>query len=227
MWELLQHLSPLDLYALAWFALCWIGYSVIADHTPLNRFTASAAMVRYRREWMCRMMERDMRIMDAQLHGNLLQGIGFMATTTILAIGGMLALLGSTERAMMILTDLPYVEPATRVEWEIKILLMLLIFIYAFFKFAWAYRLANWNSIIIGAAPVVEHATCDNNEYVERLVKINQLSSGNFNRGVRAYFFALAALSLFLDDLVFIVSTALVLLVLIHREFGTRAVVRL
>lgn len=220
----LDNFTSLDLAALAWFAICWIGYSICADHTPLRRYSASTAMSRYRREWMCRMVEREIRIVDAQIHGNLLQGIGFFATTTILAIGGLLALLGATDEAIQVLSDLPFVGQTNRILWELKVLLLVLIFIYAFFKFAWAFRLANWNAIFIGAAPLSTGTACEDNEYVERAAEINQLSSGNFNRGVRAYFFALAALSWFLNPAVFMVATALVLLVLINREFRTRVI---
>ncbi|KAA3633114.1 MAG: DUF599 family protein [Proteobacteria bacterium] len=216
--------SVVDIVAVSWFAVCWIGYSIGADHTPLRRYSASTAMTRYRREWMCRMVERDIRIVDAQIHGNLLHGIGFFATTTILAIGGLLALLGSADEAMKVLSDFPFVGQTNRTTWEFKVLLLVLIFIYAFFKFAWAFRLANWNAIFIGAAPVSRNAACESNEYVERAAEINRLSSNNFNRGVRAYFFALAALSWFLHSVVFMVATALVLVVLINREFRTRAI---
>jgi uncharacterized membrane protein len=225
--EILDYFTFTDIYALAWFAVCWIGYSLVADHTRLRNYHVSTAMGRYRREWMCRMVERDIRIVDAQIHGNLLHGIGFFATTTILAIGGLLALLGATDRAVELLSDLPYVEPTNRVVWEIKILLLVVIFIYAFFKFAWAFRLANWNSIMIGAAPLATGEKCEDNEYVELATRINKLSAGNFNRGVRAYFFALAALSWFLDAFVFMIASALVLIVLINREFRTRIVMNI
>ena len=221
---ILAHLAPLDLVAVGWFMLCWIGYSVVADFTPVNRFSVSHAMGRYRREWMCRMVERDIRIVDAQIHGNLLHGIGFFATTTILAVGGLLALLGATERAVEVLSELPFVQPTSRVTWEIKILLLVLIFIYAFFKFAWAFRLANWYAIMIGAAPLADSGGCEADQYVERATRINQLSAAHFNRGIRAYFFALATLSWFIDARAFIVASALVLLVLINREFRTRVV---
>ena len=92
--QLLEHLSILDVYALVWFIVCWVGYSFVADHTPLKRYSVSTAMAIYRRQWMCQMIEREIRIYDAQLQGNLLQGMVFFSTTTILAIGGLLALLG-------------------------------------------------------------------------------------------------------------------------------------
>ena len=224
MYDLINQFTVVDYYAFSWFLVSWVGYSIVADHTRLNQYTISTTMSRYRREWVQQMMQRDMRMFDAQIHSNLLHGIGFFATTTILAIGGSLALLGATDQAIQVMSDLPYMETNNRVQWEFKILLLALIFIYAFFKFAWAFRLANWNSIIFGAAPVMTEDESKNNEYVEKAARINRLSSNHFNRGIRAYFFALAELSWFLDARVFIVATALVLMVLINREFRTSIV---
>lgn len=223
--EITMHLSRADMIALAWFVTCWIGYSLVADFTPVSRYSVSTAMGHYRREWMRRMVERDIRIVDAQIHGNLLHGIGFFATTTILAIGGLLALLGATDRAVELLAELPYVQPTSRVAWEIKTLVLAMIFIYAFFKFAWAFRVANWYAIMIGAAPLASADSGEGLEYVERATRINQLSAAHFNRGIRAYFFALATLSWFLDARVYMVASALVLLVLISREFRTTPVI--
>jgi len=79
---------------------------------------------------------------------------------------------------------------------------------------------------MFGAAPVITDAE-PNNPYVERALRINRLSSSNFNRGIRAYFFALAGLSLFLDTRLFMVASTLVLLVLINREFRTRFIARI
>ena len=222
--SVMAHLTILDAWAAGWFMLCWIGYSLVADFTPLRRCSVSHAMGRYRREWMCRMVEREIRIVDAQIQGNLLHGIGFFATTTILAIGGLLALLGATDRAVEVLSELPFVQPASRVTWEIKVLLLVMIFIYAFFKFAWAFRLANWYAIMIGAAPLVPGGVKEDDAYVERATRINMLSAAHFNRGIRAYFFALAMLSWFVDARFFMIASALVLLVLINREFRTRVV---
>ncbi|MFT5110807.1 MAG: putative membrane protein [Parasphingorhabdus sp.] len=227
MHELIEQFTLLDRYAFGWFLLSWIGYSLIADQTRLNQYSISTTMAKYRREWIQQMLRREIRIIDAQLHSNMLHNIGFFATTTILAIGGSLALLGATDQAILVMEDLPYMETNNRVQWEFKILLLVLIFIYAFFKFAWAFRLANWNSILFGAAPPIGTDDVTANDYVDKATRLNRLSSNHFNRGIRAYFFALAELSWFLDARLFIISTGLVLMVLINREFRTRFILQL
>ncbi len=54
-----------------------------------------------------------------------------------------------------ILAELPFAVPSIKAVWHAKVLLLIVIFVYAFFKFAWAFRLTNNCAILIGAAPSV------------------------------------------------------------------------
>lgn len=212
-----------DFAALVWFALCWIGYTILADHSRLHARSMSAAIGAYRRRWMREMLKRENRIVDTQTLGNLLNGTAFFASTSILAIGGLFAFLGATEKAVEFVQTLPITIPASRFLWEMKILLLLLIFVYAFFKFAWAYRLFNYCSIVVAAAPEEARDSADALETAERAARLNELAATHFNRGLRAFFFTLAALAWFLHPYVFIAGTALVVSVLYRREFRSKS----
>ncbi len=214
--------SGLDFIALGWFFSCWIGYVLVVDHTRLRERSITAYMRDFRRRWMQGMLLREQRIMDATLQGNLLSGVAFFASTTIFAIGGLLAMLGASERAVELVADLPFAAPTTRAQWEVKVLLLALVFIYAFFKFAWAFRLFNYCSVLIGAAPEKRELDDEAIAYAERAVRINALAASHFNRGIRAYFFALAALAWFIHPWLYMLATALVIVVLVGREFRTR-----
>jgi hypothetical protein len=45
-----------------------------------------------------------------------------------------------SDEAMNIVRDIPYAYPLTAGEWEIKLLLLVLLFVYSFFKFSWSLR---------------------------------------------------------------------------------------
>lgn len=214
--------TQLDYWALAWFLTAWISYTLIADHTPLKKYSSSAAIRGYRRRWMLMMIQRDNRIVDATIQGNTLNGVAFFASTTVLAIGGLMALLGSTEKAIDVLADLPLVQHTTRAEWEVKVLLMVVLFVHAFFKFAWSYRLFNYCSILIGSAPYKERADKEARAYAERAVQINMLAASHFNRGMRTFFFTMAILAWFLHPGLFLVATSWVVALLTWREFRTK-----
>lgn len=49
---------------------------------------------------MQRMLERDNRIIDSNLVGHLMGSVSFFASTTIIIIGGLIAVLGATEKAI-------------------------------------------------------------------------------------------------------------------------------
>ncbi len=86
--------NDLDYVAFVWFALAWAGYTIYADYSPQRRHSVTAAMNGYRRRWIGEMLKRENRLVDTQTLGNLVTGIGFFASTTILVIGGLFALLG-------------------------------------------------------------------------------------------------------------------------------------
>src|SRR5207237_5802336 len=88
-----------------------------------------------------------------QIMASLQNGTAFFASTSLIAIGGGLALLRGTSDALAVLGALPIDLSPSPALWEIKCVGLILIFIYAFFKFAWAYRLFNYVAILLGAMP--------------------------------------------------------------------------
>ncbi|NBC34004.1 MAG: DUF599 family protein [Alphaproteobacteria bacterium] len=212
-----------DWAALAWFLACWIGYTVTADHSPLRRRSIAAAMAVHRRRWMREMLGRDLRIVDTQILGNLVTGIGFFASTSILMIGGLFAVMGAADRAIEALGHLPFAAPPTRPQWTLKVLLLLAVFVYAFFKFAWSFRLANYTSILVGAAPHKPESDTAADAEAARLASLSILVNFHFNRGIRAFFFALAALGWFVHPVLFAAAAVFVVAVLYRREFRSEA----
>ena len=212
-----------DWAALAWFLICWGGYTLVADHSHLRRRTITAAMAVHRRRWMREMLGRDLRMVDTQILGNLVTGIGFFASTSILMIGGLFAVMGAADRAIEALGHLPYADPPSQQQWTLKVLLMLGIFIYAFFKFAWSFRLANYTSILVGAAPHKPESDDEAAVVAERLARLSILVNFHFNRGIRAFFFALAALGWFVHPGAFAFAALTVTIVLYRREFRSEA----
>jgi uncharacterized membrane protein len=128
--------------------------------------------------------------------------------------------LGSLDKVQALVRDIPYVVVATHAEWELKILVLIVIFVYAFFKFAWSLRQFNYSITLIGAAPPPSQAdSLDAQAFAVGAAEVIALAVSNFNRGMRGYYFALAALSWFLHPLLFAVSTLWVVAVVYRREF--------
>jgi uncharacterized membrane protein len=214
--------SLFDYIAFVWFLLCWLGYARLADFTRLRNHSVSARMDNYRRQWLRNMLQRDPRMVDTLIHSSLLQGVTFFASTSLLLIGGLLAILGASDKAIAVLSELP-LQPVSRTVWEIKVLLLVVIFIYAFFKFAWCYRLFTYCAVLIGAAPLPAALTDASYDHADRLARLHSLAAQHFNNGLRSYFFALATLGWFLHPLLFIAAAAWVTWVVYRREFRSRS----
>jgi len=143
----------IDILALGFFVLEWAVYAVTLEHTAYGRDSLSARMHLYREIWMRRLLDREARMVDMQVMASLQNGTAFFASTSLLAVGGALALLRSTKEALAVLGELPINLSPSPALWEIKCVGLILIFIYAFFKFAWSYRLFNYVAILLGAMP--------------------------------------------------------------------------
>lgn len=216
--------SLVDYVALGWFVLCWLGFTLYADYSPMKDKSISSLMNAQRHRWMENMISRELRMIDTMIQSNLISGVAFFASTSLLLVGGMLAALGATEQAVEIIADLPIADQVSRQVWEIKVLLLIIIFVYGFFKFAWCYRLFQYGSILLGAAPMEKSPSTDEGrEYVQQCAAMHGLAGLHFIRGLRAHFFALSGLAWFVNGWCFIAATTWVTVVLYRREFRSRS----
>lgn len=213
-------ISLTDVAALLWFVALWGGYTYYADRLKSDGRTLLTVMRRHRETWMLRMMARENRVTDSTIMASIMRSVALFSSTTLLILAGLLAILGSIDKAQAVVGTLPYVEAGSKVQWEFKILLMLLIFVYAFFKFAWSLRQFNYAVVLIGAAPLHTEAATDHaREFARATARVVSGGVLNFNRGIRAYYFALAALSWFLHPVLFALITVWVVAVIYRREF--------
>lgn len=216
-----------NLLAFLAFILGWVLYSVVVDLSTFSHRGLSRRMNVQREAWMRTMLRRDLRMIDTAIMAGLQQGTGFFASSCIFAIGGCFALIGSSEQIAMIVTDLPLDATFDRALVETKLLGLVTIFAYAFFKFGWAYRLFNYCTILIGAVPMRHDADQDPasaDAAVDRALTMNRIAARHFNAGLRAIFFGLAYLGWFVGPLVLVGTTLLVMLILGHRQFFSDAV---
>ena len=214
--------APLDLFALGFFVLTWGAYAVLMEWTSHGGRGLNAYMHGYRDEWMQQMLRREMRMVDAQIMAALQNGTAFFASTSLLAVGGSLALLRSAEDVVRVVGDLPIGLASTRAVWELKGIGLALIFVYAFYKFAWSYRLFNYAAILLGGTPPSEEAdTAAAQAHIRRTAEMTTAAGRHFNRGQRAFFFALGYLGWFLSPIVLILSTAGVLVVMARRQYSS------
>lgn len=215
-----------DLAAVLWFFAGILGYRLLAGFGPLERRSIVGYVQRQRERWMLNMAVRDARIVDAHLLGGLAQGNAFFASTSAIIIGGLAAMMGSGDKVQGLLERLPYVAKSSSAVFELKLIFLIAIFVYAFFKFAWAFRLSHYASIMIGATPLLDPEKANQNiceEHALRTARLVGIAAEHANSGIRAFYYAIAAMAWFFHPAAFSAATTWVVLILLRRDFFSRS----
>ena len=219
----LPHLAPTDWLALLAFFACWGGYAWYSEHSNWGASGLIRTSQLYRLEWAYRMLERDVRVTDSTLIGNLVTSVSFYANTTIYIIAGLVAALGASDKLISFTADLPFGNTGNRELLEIKLMLVLASFVFAYFKFTWSLRQFNLLSILVGAAPFGKAGEPGIDVYAQRVAGANNLAGDDFNRGIRAYYFGLAASGWLLNPVLLGLLSIVVLVVLFRRDYRSPA----
>ena len=209
--------------ALVWFFVAWAGYSAFAKQRSAKQASILATTNRIRHQWMIQTTYREARMVDVISVQNLTASPSFFASTTILIIGGLLAVLGTGERATELVHELPFAARTSVLVFDLKLLLMTAVFVHAFFRFTWSVRQYNFGALLVASTP-------DRDEYLtlgeaareafaDRAGQVMSLAAESFNDGLRTYYMAFAAVAWFFSPLAFAAATLGVIWVLYRREF--------
>ena len=217
-------LTPLDIAAIVVFVAATGGYGALARIPRIERSSITGAVQVQRLNWLLNMARRENRMLDAVVLSGLSQGNAFFASTSAIVVGGLAAVLGSGEKVQGLMERLPYAARSSPVLWEVKLILVLGMFVYAFFKFAWAFRLSHYTSIMMGATPIFSAETAEAcTRHATRTARLIGIAAEHTNGGLRAYYYAIAAMAWFYHPVAFMLATGWVMLILVRRDFFSRS----
>lgn len=214
-------LNTLNLVAVAWFLLCYRGYFYYTNRKSLTDPTLSFAIHRLRREWIRMALSRENRIADTNIIANLERNVSFFASSTLLILAGLMTILSSSENFTVLLDDVPFSDHSSVRASGAKIMLLLALFVYAFFKFTWAMRQYGFVAVMLGGAKVEELDSAEPSETRDIIAEMASKAGGNFNNGLRTFYFSLAVLGWFINAWVFMFLTTIVVPILYRREFSS------
>lgn len=220
----------LDLMALLWFLVCWIGYSEYSRRKADVRPCLSNTLDLYRQDWMRGMLRRGNRIADASVVGNLERNGAFFASSCLLILAGLLTAMGYTREIMDVFGTLPFASSSNPIVWEIRLLVLMLVFVYAFFKFTWSMRMYNFAAVMVGGAPLSDDSKVSpaaREAFAQSSANVCSLAGDAFNLGLRSYYYALGIVTWFVHPVLFIFASSFVVFVLYRREFQSDALIAL
>lgn len=224
--KVLALLPWMDWAALLFFFAGWGGYVVFAKRRSTAQPSVLDLTNRIRKQWMLQSTYREVRVIDGIVIQSLSTSPSFFASTTILIIGGLLAVLGTTEKASELVREIPFAARTSVLVFDLKVVLMLGIFVYAFFRFTWSMRQYTFGALLVAAVPERDKLNemgaageAQRLAFAERAGRVVAMAAETFNDGLRGYYFAFAAIGWFFSPLVFAFATAGVVWILYRREF--------
>jgi uncharacterized membrane protein len=217
-WRLLP---VLDWAAVLGFFAAWVGYATFSRWRSRTRPSLLALTNRERSRWMLQTTWRDNRVVDGVVMQNLSTSPSFFASTTILIIGGLLAAMSAGERASDLVREIPFAARTTELVFDIKLGLLMAVFVYAFFRFTWSMRQYTFGALLVASAP--EHTSfpddASRQAFADRAGRIVGMAAETFNDGLRAYYMSFAAAAWFFSPWAMLAASAGVVWVLYRREF--------
>jgi len=220
-------LTALDLGALAFFLVAWLGFAPYLRWRGRRAEVVASAMIDHRRVWMEALLKREVRIADTAIVGHIMSTAAFFASTTVIVIGALLGVLvnmgrGATTSSVSWLA----ISPPTPL--EIKVVLIIVVAVYAFQSFTWAIRQANFAAVMMGAAPP---PSAIGPELLKRLAtSMGSIITGvaeSYDNGMRSYYFAFAAVAWVVSPVLFFLATTGVVVLLLRRQTKSRTALAL
>ena len=205
-----------DAAAMTLLCLSWGLTGWLSEHPFPRAPSVTVLMAEVRREWMREFLRRDNRIFDAQIVASLRQGTAFMASTSILAVGGVLALIGNVDPLSGLAAEIGQ-EEVSRLLWQLRLVPCALFLTHAFLKFIWANRVFGYCSVMMAAVPM-DPADPRAAPRAARAAELNVRAALNFNRGLRSLYCSLAWLA---GPLVLVGAALVVTASLWRREFAS------
>jgi uncharacterized membrane protein len=212
--------SALDWLALAVFAIAVVAYSRYADHAGDRLLNARMREIRAR--WMRRYLDREDRVLDSILTGHSINSIALFSSATLLIVVALLGVLTNSDSAYQIAITSSFVTDTTKELFQVKLIGLVCVFVYAFYRFTWALLQYNYFLALVGSAPFKDHLTpAAADEMGNQMSVVLNSAVSSFHSGFRSYYHALAWVGWFFHPAVFIAATLFVTFVLVYRQIAS------
>jgi uncharacterized membrane protein len=199
--------------------IAYYAYNLIVSLVEKRRPSLSSIMNMQRRRWVTNATRRESPF-DAILSGNIMGSVSFLASTSVLLVLAVFAVFGQLPALMDALNTLSVDSVYSMFDVQAHLVVMLAMFVLAFFAFTLSLRQFNHYCIMLGA---LEHDRVTSDEEIDAITQMNALGAKNFNSGIRAYYFSVSTVAWFVSEWLAVATCLATVLVLAHREFFSTA----
>ena len=199
--------------------VAYLAYNIIVPMVEQKRPSLSVIMNMQRRRWVANASRRESPF-DAILSGNIMGSVSLLASTSVLLVLAVFAMFGQLSTLMAALDSLSLQRTYSLLDVQLHLVVMLAMFVQAFFAFTLSLRQFNHFCIMLGA---LDHDRVTTDEEIEAIARMNALGAKNFNSGIRAYYFSIPTVAWFISEWVGVAVCLATILVLAHREFFSSA----
>lgn len=207
----------LDIAALALFLVFWLFYEPLLPRVMRSRQSLNDHMVFIRLGWMHTLVGRSTRFIDSQLLGHTIHSASFFGSANMIVIAALAGFMFGGEASWARLNEVEFLRPGPTWLLEFKLALMLLTLARGMLDFVWGIRQLNYCLAAIGAVPDdVDPEARD--RWAETLSAMLNPALKTFSRGVRAYYFTLAAACWFFGPLALAIASIGAVLLLGWRQ---------
>jgi uncharacterized membrane protein len=197
---------PIDIAALALFAICWLAYQPLLMLLARGRGSINTDLTVIRTAWMRNMARRDNRFMDGQLLAQALNSASFFASSNLLLIAAAAGALFGGDTTFKHVSSLEVIKTSSRTLFEGQLALVVATLARGLLDFIWAIRQMNYTIAAIGATPV-QIDDKEHHAFGDTAARLLNPAMSSFNAGVRGYYFALAAAAWVFGPITFIAAT--------------------
>jgi uncharacterized membrane protein len=210
----LAHICAIALLFLSWFC-----YPIILR--TIGRGSLNSQLVIVRQYWISAATRRQAKPFDAVLLGHITNSIAFFGSATLLVLAGVLSTLAGVKSIHATIQELHFVTATSLELFALQICVLALVVALCFFSFTYALRKLIYTIALLGALPDQSEDCPTSDRMIAGLTMVLSEAIKTFNFGIRGYYYAVAALCLFVSPIACIAATLLVTGILVYRQLAT------
>ena len=215
--DLLQGVAVLLLFG------SWFLYSTLLMKLASGSLNEQLSTVRA--QWLRLSIGRGQKPFDAILLGHIVNSIAFFGSATMIVLAGVVTLFANVKSVHGTASELTLTDGSTFELFVIHFTVLSVVLALSFFSFTYAMRKLIYVLALVGALPegtLDDHGEACRAEMVNCAATVLSEALKTFNFGIRGYYYAVAALGLFVSPWLCLVLTAIATTILMYRQIGTR-----